>query len=123
MAIRKLQKQNTELIRDADKLRGDYNNLKNKVKQLEEKFKELTGISLTNVQDIEREIKKCIHPSGLKTARGNSTVNLLNPANNLAKDSGMNSMLGDLQKNKQVMEQQNAEISKLQVFFIILNKK
>ncbi len=138
-AIRKLQKQNTDLINDANKLRRDYDGLKIKVKQLEEKFKELTGISLTNVQDIEKEIKKFIHPGSVRAStqrmsseggiaslkRGvsqKSTGSILQYYNRMVKHGGeeekqgnIGSILGDLQKNKQVMEQQNLEMTRLQV--------
>eukprot|EP01022_Parablepharisma_sp_SALTPOND_P021410 TRINITY_DN4214_c0_g2_i1.p1 TRINITY_DN4214_c0_g2~~TRINITY_DN4214_c0_g2_i1.p1 ORF type:complete len:1332 (-),score=238.62 TRINITY_DN4214_c0_g2_i1:10010-14005(-) len=135
--IKKLQRQNTELINDANKLRRDYDNLKVKVKQLEEKFKELTGISLTNVEDIEKEIKKFIHPGAIRStthrlsSEGNKKIPSLQksassflqyyskmskkPQEEEGKQGGINSLLGDLQRNKYVIEQQNAEMSKLQV--------
>jgi len=125
--IKKLQRQNTDLINDANKLRKDYDNLKIKVKQLEEKFKELTGISLNNVQDIEKEIRKFIHPGSKKNQSMQKSAssfmqyysnNRKSLEDEESKQGNLNSLIGDLQKNKKVIEKQNAEMAKLQVFYI-----
>eukprot|EP00831_Metopus_contortus_P079453 TRINITY_DN7905_c0_g1_i1.p1 TRINITY_DN7905_c0_g1~~TRINITY_DN7905_c0_g1_i1.p1 ORF type:complete len:238 (+),score=38.62 TRINITY_DN7905_c0_g1_i1:99-812(+) len=114
----------------------DYDSLKTKVRQLEDKFKELTGISLTNVQNIEKEIKKFIHPGMMKSATnrgastgfnvpkkqpqmGKSPSSILQYYNTMVKSEeevkgDIGHLIGDLQKNKQVMEQQNVEMTKLQ---------
>lgn len=143
--IQKLQKQNTDLINDGNILQRDYDTLKCKVKQLEDKFKELTGISLTNVQDIDKEIKKFIHPTaksfvqkGTMSLTEEGFTNSLKksaaiPQKNASsileyynsmvkkgeeeKSGNINSLIGDMQKNKQVLEKQNVEMSKLQVLF------
>lgn len=142
--IRKLQRQNTDLINDANILRRDYDGLKCKVKQLEEKFKELTGISLTNVHDIDKEIKKFIHPNFSKIANKSANdggfgqqkslslqhnaSSILEYYNSMAKkgeeekSGNISSLIGDLQNNKRVIEQQNLEMAKLQVRYIKFNK-
>ena len=133
-AIKKLQKQNTDLINDSNKQKKDYDSLKVKVKLLEDKFKELTGISLSNVQDIDKELKKFMNPMRSSTHRlasegSSKSPNFQKSASAFlhqyrnkgeeedAKQGNINSLLGDLQKNKQVIEQQNADMVKLQVYF------
>ena len=60
--LKKLQHQNAILLSDANKLQRCYGDLQKKVRKLEEQFSEVTGISLTKVQNVEREVKKYMHP-------------------------------------------------------------
>eukprot|EP00826_Nyctotherus_ovalis_P065478 TRINITY_DN9628_c0_g1_i5.p1 TRINITY_DN9628_c0_g1~~TRINITY_DN9628_c0_g1_i5.p1 ORF type:complete len:558 (+),score=155.48 TRINITY_DN9628_c0_g1_i5:67-1740(+) len=61
-AVKRLQQQNGVLINDANKLQRSYGDLQKKVRKLEEKFTEVTGISLYNVQNVEKEVRKYMHP-------------------------------------------------------------
>lgn len=66
--IRKLQKQNIDLIANTNNQRGHFEQLKLKVIKLEEKFKEITGMSLANAKDIEHEIANLLNSSYSESA-------------------------------------------------------
>ena len=136
----KIQKENTELINDCNTLRSENHVTSRRVLQLEKKFKEITGISLTNVKSIERDLEKFLKTSSVKHTPTNkatpfqqrknaplSTRNQtileyyhkfafppnVNTAN--ANLDNLTSILGDLDKNKEALASQNQEMQKLHV--------
>ena len=137
-----MQKHNTELINECNTLRHENHIVAKRIAALEVKFKELTGISITNSQDLEKKLESMLKQIALKKMNSGDQKdtpfvqkireNVISPRNksildyygkvfvnqeqtkdNQNKDN-VEGLLVDLEKNKQALSKQNEEIQKLQ---------
>ena len=135
----KMQQQNSELINECNNLRHENHGVAKRIGNLEKKLKELTSISTSNPQDIEKKLE--IMLKQISTRKVNVGEQKDTPFVKKMKESGISArnktildyysklyagqeaghesdngegFLGDLDKNKNKHFKQHEEIEKLQ---------
>jgi hypothetical protein len=122
--IQRLQSENVDLINDCNNMRDENKKISKRVNTLEKKFKEITGISLANIENIEQELDTFAKTSYSSRAKGAFQKSKSQPKGLRVKsfvDSGKLAIESPqkikdmLAKNKEQIMQQNEDIKSIQV--------
>eukprot|EP01022_Parablepharisma_sp_SALTPOND_P021497 TRINITY_DN4262_c3_g1_i1.p1 TRINITY_DN4262_c3_g1~~TRINITY_DN4262_c3_g1_i1.p1 ORF type:complete len:1328 (+),score=200.70 TRINITY_DN4262_c3_g1_i1:7781-11764(+) len=139
IAVKMMEKENTELIADSNRLRSEYEVLKCKIGSLENKYKSLKKLVATIAkgdENINKQIKRYMQPSAsravLKTAAigtgrkqktAKRSVSIMNFHSKVQPEERkllqpesrqLGKLFGTMQINKEVLEAQNREMALLQ---------
>ena len=142
LILAKIRDENVKLISDCNTLRTENQKISKHVNQLEVKFKEIMAINSTNVKDIERDMEKVlmryVSPKASSKPKETPFVQRKNnPASSshqqaivdfyakftpsqVANAGALSGLVGDLEKNREVLALQNEEMSRLQVCIIYI---
>lgn len=134
----KIQKENTELIKECNMLRTSNQKISKKVLVLEKKLKDISGISLSNANLIENQLEGFLKKAApltqkhkdtpfiqlKKSGQGNKRNQMLvdyynqyTQSQTVSKDEqgeNLDGILGEMEKNQNQIQMQNFEIQQLQ---------